>query len=28
MRDLAPDIVRQRILIKGYYAVPIDQDVI
>ena len=28
MRDLAPDIVRQRILIEGYYTVPIDQDVI
>src|SRR5262245_66201944 len=28
MRDLAPDIVRQRILIEGYYTVPIDRDVI
>jgi hypothetical protein len=28
MRDLAPDIVRQRILIEGYYTAPIDEDVI
>lgn len=28
MPDLAPDIVRQRILIEGYYTVPIDQVVI
>ena len=28
MRDLAPDIVRQRILIEGYYTVAIDEDVI
>src|SRR5262245_17214576 len=28
MRDLAPDIVRQRILIEGYYTVPVDEDVI
>jgi hypothetical protein len=28
MRDLAPDIVRQRILIEGYYTVTIDEDVI
>jgi hypothetical protein len=26
MRDLAPDIVRQRILIEGYYTVAIDED--
>ena len=28
MHDLAPDIVRQRILIEGYYTVDIDEDVI
>jgi S-adenosylmethionine decarboxylase len=28
MRDLAPDIVRQRILIEGHYTVDVDQDVI
>jgi len=28
MQDLAPDIVRQRILIEGYYTVPVDEDVI
>jgi len=28
MRDLAPDIVRQRILIEGYYSVTIDEEVI
>lgn len=28
MRDLAPDIVRQRILIEGYFTVEVDQDVI
>jgi hypothetical protein len=28
MRDLAPDIVRQRILIEGYYTVAIDEDLI
>src|SRR4051794_884011 len=28
MHDLAPDIVRQRILIEGYYTLPIDEDVI
>jgi hypothetical protein len=28
MRDLAPDIVRQRILIEGYYTVAVDEDVI
>ena len=26
MRDLAPNIVRQRILIEGYYTVVIDED--
>jgi S-adenosylmethionine decarboxylase len=24
MRDLAPDITRQRLLIEGYYGVPVD----
>ena len=28
MHDLAPNIVRQRILIEGYYTVVIDEDVI
>jgi S-adenosylmethionine decarboxylase len=28
MHDLAPDIVRQRILIEGYYTVAVDEDVI
>jgi len=28
MHDLAPDIVRQRILIEGYFTVDIDRDVI
>ena len=28
MRDLAPNIIRQRILIEGYYSVEVDQDVI
>jgi hypothetical protein len=28
MRDLAPDIVRQRIIIEGYYTVAIDREVI
>ena len=28
MHDLAPDIVRQRILIEGYYTVDIDKDLI
>jgi hypothetical protein len=28
MRDLAPDIVRQRILMEGYYTIAIDRDVI
>jgi S-adenosylmethionine decarboxylase len=28
MRDLAPDIVRQRILIEGFYTISIDEEVI
>jgi hypothetical protein len=28
MRDLAPDIVRQRLLIEGYYTVAIDSAVV
>jgi hypothetical protein len=28
MRDLAPDIVRQRLLIEGYYTVAVDSAVI
>ncbi len=28
MRDLAPDIVRQRILIEGYFSIAVDEDVI
>jgi hypothetical protein len=28
MHDLAPHIVRQRVLIEGYYTVDIDQDAI
>lgn len=28
MRDLAPDIVRQRILIEGFYTIGISEDVI
>jgi S-adenosylmethionine/arginine decarboxylase-like enzyme len=28
MRDLAPDITRQRILIEGYFAVEVDEDLI
>jgi hypothetical protein len=28
MHDLAPDIIRERILIEGYYTVTIDEDVI
>lgn len=26
MRDLAPDITRQRLLIEGYYTVPVGDD--
>ncbi len=25
MRDLAPDVMRQRLLLEGYYTVPVDQ---
>ena len=28
MRDLAPDIVRQRLLVEGYYTRDVDEDVI
>ncbi|HSS67149.1 MAG TPA: hypothetical protein VLK34_01270 [Nocardioidaceae bacterium] len=28
MRDLAPDITRQRILIEGYFTIDVDEDVI
>ena len=28
MRDLAPDIVRQRLLIEGVYNVPVDRSVV
>jgi hypothetical protein len=28
MEDLAPDIVRQRLLIEGYFTVAVDEDVI
>src|SRR3954451_7950814 len=28
MRDLAPDIIRQRILVEGYYTVDVDKEVI
>ena len=28
MEDLAPDIVRQRLLMEGYYGVDVDEDVI
>lgn len=28
MENLAPDIVRQRLIIEGYYAAPVDADVI
>lgn len=28
MRDLAPGIIRQRLLIEGYYTVDVDEDVI
>jgi S-adenosylmethionine decarboxylase len=28
MRDLAPDIVRQRQLIEGFYTIEVDEDVI
>jgi S-adenosylmethionine decarboxylase len=28
MRDLAPDIVRQRLLLEGFYRIDVDEDVI
>jgi hypothetical protein len=28
MEDLAPDILRQRLLIEGYYSIPVDEAVI
>lgn len=28
MRDLAPDIVRQRLLVEGFFTVDVDEDVI
>jgi S-adenosylmethionine decarboxylase len=28
MRDLAPDIVRQRLLLEGHFAVGVDEDLI
>jgi len=28
MRDLAPDIIRQRLLIEGYYSVDVDEAVV
>jgi hypothetical protein len=28
MRDLAPDILRQRLLLEGYYTVPIDRSAV
>lgn len=28
MQDLAPDIVRQRLLIEGYFTIHVDEDVI
>ena len=28
MRDLAPDITRQRLLLEGYYSVPVDAEVV
>jgi hypothetical protein len=28
MRDLAPDITRQRILIEGFFTIDVDEDVI
>jgi len=28
MRDLAPDIVRQRLLVEGFYTADVDEDVI
>lgn len=28
MRDLAPDILRQRLLLEGYYTVPVDRSTV
>ena len=28
MRDLAPDIVRQRLLVEGFFTIDVDEDVI
>ena len=28
MRDLAPDILRQRLLLEGYYTVPVDRGTV
>lgn len=28
MRDLAPDILRQRLLLEGYYTVPVDRHAV
>ena len=28
MRDLAPDITRQRLLIEGYFTAPVDRDAV
>lgn len=28
MRDLAPDITRQRLLIEGYFTTPVDRDAV
>lgn len=28
MNDIAPDIFRQRLLVEGYYAIPVTQEVV
>jgi len=28
MRDLAPDITRQRLLLEGYFTIPVDEEAI
>ena len=28
MRDLAPNIVRQRLLVEGFFTIDVDEDVI
>lgn len=28
MKDLAPDIIRQRLLIEGYFTIDVNEDVI